>query len=67
MAGVVLSSESSQIIKSHGLLSFVLLRALAPIFYGLANMFGRMDLKGKVSAGMCKNYTVVAWKPVPSS
>jgi SAM-dependent methyltransferase len=42
-----------------GLLSFV----LRPLFGGLAGLFNHLDLRSKyVSAGLCKNYAVIATK-----
>lgn len=67
MASNVLRNRSSEIIDCYGLLRFLLLRTLEPIFRGLACTFARMDTRSRFRAGICKNYTVVAQKPTPSS
>lgn len=64
MAGNILSSRSSEVFKGQGVIKSTVLRSLGPIFLGLAGMFGKMDLKHKVDIGICKNYVVIARKPL---
>lgn len=62
-ARMVLRASSKAIRNEYGLVNSVFLSAFAFVSGLYYRALARMDLKAKLAAGMCKNYTAIASKP----